>query len=135
MKEKAKMKDTTCRKMGKDFHKLLELIRATWPSLRRKISNVRKRLNAALSSETARSLISLAMLIATISVVIVAFEHREAANEQLRIAKERQQWLREDRERRADIYLETTRVETLETNEVKLTFTLINIGDDIAEKV
>jgi len=122
---------------------LFGFIRVKWLFLRRKISNnVLKPFFGKLRSQTARPIINLLSLIVTflmfvVTVLVVRLGTKKytLTETQLQTTKDYQQWFREDRERRADIYLQTTTIDTLETNKVKLSFRLINKGNDIAEKV
>ncbi len=143
MKEKTRKEENAYLKIRRCAYKLLTSI-LLW--LWGVTSEPRKKLKAFFENETTKSIIQLLLLVGTIAVLFVANKQRIAtneqqeitiklqntANEQLRIFKERQQWLREDRERMADVYLEPTSVEPIDPDTLKITFQLVNKGNDNA---
>lgn len=96
-------------------------------------SEIKKNISSLIKENTTIFL-SLIILIVAIWGVNINIKNNRAAEQQLKLTKEQQEWLRKEKERRADLYLVTTKIEKEPPNGVKLSFSMENRGNDIAER-
>lgn len=103
------------------------MIRNIWYWINRNIKKIGKYGNKL-------TILSICMLIVTTWGVIINIRNSNISEQQLKLVREQQEWLREEKNRKADLYLEVTQVDKETPRRVKLSFAIENRGNDIAEK-